>query len=206
MWHDDHQAATYNVAQTLREKPATMFGQTHMTATIDQTSGPVSIGMGTTIGPNAVIRGPAIIGDHVTIGPNVVITGTSHIHDNVTLANGAEIENSIIEAEANIGPYARIADSIVREAATVGAKVTVVTSAPDYRTVIVRDTNDDAHDTGLATLGCEIGEGANIGAGCIILPGRTIEPDTILGPGILVDRNMRSGRHWLRQDLGYRPL
>lgn len=206
MWHDDFQAATYDVAQTLRTKPATMFGQVHMTATIDQTAGPVSIGMGTKVGENTVIRGPVIIGDNVTIGPNVVITGTTRIGDSATIENGAEIEHSIIEAEATIGAYARIADSIVREAATVGPKVITVNIHPEYKTVVVHDDNYDRHDTGLSKLGCEIGEGVNVGAACIIMPGRSIEADSVIGPGVLIANNIRVGRWWLKQELGYRLL
>lgn len=66
----------------------------------------VSVGRGTTILPNTIIRGDSKIGSNCELGPNCLIDD-SEIRDNVKLVN-VQIENSVIENSADIGPYVHV--------------------------------------------------------------------------------------------------
>ncbi|HCP7719535.1 TPA: transferase [Escherichia coli] len=55
--------------------------------------------------------------------------------------------------------------------------------------------------TGCDKLGCYIGQRTRLGVQVVILPGRIIAPDTQIGPRIIVERNLASGKYSLRQEL-----
>lgn len=66
----------------------------------------VTIGEGTILLPNTIIRGACTIGEDCEIGPNVMLSG-------VTIGNGciiteAHIHDSVIEEGSDVGPYTHI--------------------------------------------------------------------------------------------------
>jgi NDP-sugar pyrophosphorylase family protein len=77
--------------------------------------GAVSIGKGTTIGPNTVITGPVVIGNDCTIGPNTVIMPNTSIGSRISLDPFTLIGNAIIMDDTIIGSHSRIIDTIVGE-------------------------------------------------------------------------------------------
>jgi glucose-1-phosphate thymidylyltransferase len=77
--------------------------------------GPVSIGKGTTIGPNTVITGPVVIGNDCTIGPNTVIMPNSSVGSRVRLDPFTMIGDAVIMDDTVIGSHSRIIDTIVGE-------------------------------------------------------------------------------------------
>ncbi len=84
-------------------------------------SGKVSLGQGTVLGPDVLIRGPAVIGkncslDHAYVGPY------TSIGNGVTLHN-TEIEHSIVLDDAYINTHQRIVDSIIGKDARVTSSV-----------------------------------------------------------------------------------
>jgi UDP-N-acetylglucosamine diphosphorylase / glucose-1-phosphate thymidylyltransferase / UDP-N-acetylgalactosamine diphosphorylase / glucosamine-1-phosphate N-acetyltransferase / galactosamine-1-phosphate N-acetyltransferase len=77
--------------------------------------GPVSIGKGTTIGPNTVITGPVVIGNDCTIGPNCIIMPNTSIGSRVILDPFTVLGNAIIMDDTAIGSHSRIIDTVVGE-------------------------------------------------------------------------------------------
>jgi glucose-1-phosphate thymidylyltransferase len=77
--------------------------------------GAVSIGKGTTIGPNTVITGPVVIGNDCTIGSNTVIMPNTSIGSRISLDPFTLIGNAIIMDDTIIGSHSRIIDTIVGE-------------------------------------------------------------------------------------------
>ena len=69
--------------------------------------GDVEIARDTTIDINVVIQGPCKIGSGVYIAPNCVIT-QSVLADNVRVHANTVIENSVLAAGVNVGPFARL--------------------------------------------------------------------------------------------------
>jgi glucose-1-phosphate thymidylyltransferase len=76
-----------------------------------QVQGLVSIGKGTKIGPDCLIRGPVIIGEHCVIENSYIGPYTS-IGDTVTIKD-TEVEHSIVFAGATIDTTRRIINSII---------------------------------------------------------------------------------------------
>lgn len=99
-------------------------------------------------------------GQDVVLEPNVYIGPWTSIEDNATIHASSYIEGAIIEAGAEVGPFARIRPkSVIGEGASVGNFIEI------NRSVI----KAGAKAKHAAYLGdAEIGEGANIGAGTII--------------------------------------
>ncbi|HFV5735641.1 TPA: acetyltransferase, partial [Escherichia coli] len=50
-------------------------------------------------------------------------------------------------------------------------------------------------------LGCYIGKKSKLGVQVIVLPGRQIKEDTIIGPRIIIERNLDKGKYFLKQEV-----
>jgi glucose-1-phosphate thymidylyltransferase len=77
--------------------------------------GPVSIGKGTTIGPNTVITGPVVIGNDCSIGPDCCIMPNTSIGSRVKLDPFTVIGDAIIMDDTAIGSHSHIIDTVVGE-------------------------------------------------------------------------------------------
>ncbi|MDH4272286.1 MAG: UDP-N-acetylglucosamine diphosphorylase/glucosamine-1-phosphate N-acetyltransferase, partial [Candidatus Aminicenantes bacterium] len=118
----------------------------------------VRIGPGTIIYPSVVIEGQTRIGAHCRIYPFVHLTD-AWLGDRVRVLSSTVIEESRIEREAQVGPFARFRPkSIVRPRAKVGNFVEMKNT----------DFGERSRAGHLSYLGDAIvEEGVNIGAGTI---------------------------------------
>jgi len=110
----------------LKNLPMTREGTTSRQTIIQ---GPVSIGKGTTIGPNTVITGPVVIGNDCTIGPNCVIIPNTSIGSRVILDPFTIVGDAIIMDDTAIGSHSRIIDAVAGERCTLADHTSVSTSA-----------------------------------------------------------------------------
>ena len=82
----------------------------------------VIVGKGTVLLPGTILRGSTEVGENCTIGPNVMLTD-SRVEDNVTI-NTAQVEDSLIRRNCEIGPYTHIRPHCdVGEGSKIGAFV-----------------------------------------------------------------------------------
>ncbi|OPW90943.1 acetyltransferase [Citrobacter sp. A316] len=167
---------------------------------IDETDGEVIIGSNTRICHGAVIKGPAVVGADCLIGNYVFIRPGTVIGNRVKIGFATEIKNAVIESEVSIGPQCFVGDSVIEHKVYLGAQVRTSNHRLDEQVVCVR-TQEGTISTGCIKLGCYIGQRSRLGVQVIILPGRIIAPGTQLGPRIIVERNLFSGKYSLRQDL-----
>ncbi|GFH42525.1 bifunctional protein GlmU [Lactococcus hodotermopsidis] len=117
----------------------------------------VTIGADTTIEPNVVITGQTVIGRAVNITAGSRIDN-SHLHHQTEVRNST-VEDSVIEAGANVGPYAHLRpNTILHENVHVGNFVEVKASSLGSGTKAGHLTY-----IGNAT----VGEHVNFGAGTI---------------------------------------
>lgn len=86
--------------------------------------GAVSIGKGTTIGPNSTVIGPVAIGEDCEIGPNCVVLPETSIGARVKVEPFTLIERSLILDDAHIGSHTRIADAVVGIGSHIGDHAT----------------------------------------------------------------------------------
>jgi len=138
----------------------------------------VSIGVDTEIWPHCFIQGKTRIGAGCRIENGVVIKD-SVIGDGVHIKSFSVIENSRIEEEAVVGPFAR-----VRPASRIGKRAKL----GNFVEMKKADLGEGAKASHLAYLGdATIGAGANIGCGTITCnyDGKN-KHRTVIGPGVFV--------------------
>jgi NDP-sugar pyrophosphorylase family protein len=78
-------------------------------------SGVVSIGAGTSIGPNATITGPVVIGEDCEIGPGACILPNTSVGSRVTVEPFTVLGESLIMDDTSIGSHSRILHAVIGE-------------------------------------------------------------------------------------------
>ncbi|MBQ7109154.1 MAG: UDP-N-acetylglucosamine pyrophosphorylase [Clostridia bacterium] len=153
----------------------------------------VYVGENVTIAPTATIHGPTIIGNNTEIRPGAYIRGNVIIGDNCVIGNSTEIKNSILLDKVQVPHYNYIGDSILGNRAHMGAGAVCSNLKADGSNVVVR--GDVLYRTGLRKLGGILGDGADIGCGCVLNPGTVIGKNTSVYPmtalrGVLPDNSI----------------
>lgn len=93
----------------------------------------VTVGAGTLLLPNTILRGNTTIGENCEIGPSTMITDCTLGHR--VVVNASQCIGSTIEDEANIGPFA-----FVRPESTIGKRVRVGNFVEVKNSTIGEDT------------------------------------------------------------------
>ncbi|MHB1261297.1 MAG: bifunctional sugar-1-phosphate nucleotidylyltransferase/acetyltransferase [Thermoplasmatota archaeon] len=122
--------------------------------------GDVYVSAGARIGPNAYLRGPIAIGAKAHIGA------------------ATELKNAIVMAGGHAPHLNYVGDSILGEGCNLGAGTIVANLRHDDATVRVHHKGKRI-DTGRRKFGAIVGDGAKTGINASLNPG------TILGPGVL---------------------
>ena len=176
--------------------------EVHPTAILE---GDVRVGPGSRICAHARIVGPVRIGAGVMVGDHAMVRGPTIIRDHVALGFATEVKASRIADDVRIGPQCFIADSIVEEAAYLGAQVRTSNHRLDGAHVSVM-VDGRLVASGHEKLGAQIGARAALGIQCIVLPGRMVPADSLFGPRITIEKNLPPGRYRLAQSLACDPL
>lgn len=149
--------------------------------------GDVSIGDDCIIGPNCLLRnsaiGPscritgaviedAVLGTGVTVGPYAHIRSGTHLEDNVHMGNFAEVKNSYLGRNTRMDHFSYVGDAMV------GANVNIGAGA-------VTCDEDGERNT-------EIGEGALIGGGAMLVAPIRIGPGAQIGAGAVVTHDVEA--------------
>jgi NDP-sugar pyrophosphorylase family protein len=133
------------------------------------------------IAPTAFIEGPAII------GPNTDIRHGAFIRKNVITGNGCvignstEVKNALLFDGVQIPHFNYVGDSILGFKAHLGAGAILSNFRFDGKNIAVR-TGHAKFDSGRNKLGSLIGDHAEIGANCVILPGSIIGKNVQIYP------------------------
>ena len=127
--------------------------------------GDVVVGAGSRVGPNAYLRGPTAIGAGCHVGA------------------ATEVKASVLLAGANAPHLNYVGDSVLGEGCNLGAGTVVANLRHDDAPVRVHHRGKVV-DTGRRKFGAIVGDGAKTGVNSSLNPG------TILGPGVLVPAGM----------------
>ena len=120
--------------------------------------GSLQMGTDISIDINCVFEGDVELGSNVVIGPNCVIQN-SRIGDGVEIKANTVIENTVIEANAIVGPFARLRPG------TVLAENSKVGNFVETKKTVLGKGSKINH---LSYVGdAVLGEGVNVGAGTI---------------------------------------
>ena len=150
---------------------------------------PVEIGEGTVVRSGSYIIGPVKIGKNSRIGPNCFIRPYTSIGDHCHIGNAVEVKNSIIMDHSNAPHLNYVGDSIVGENSNLGAG-TITANLRHDRGNIKVEIKGKLEDSGRHKLGAIIGHGVKTGINVSIYPGRKIGSGSLVGPGVVVDRNV----------------
>jgi UDP-N-acetylglucosamine diphosphorylase/glucosamine-1-phosphate N-acetyltransferase len=133
----------------------------HPTATIglgvilDATDGPIVIGRGARIMPNAVIMGPVVIGN------DSIVKASAKIYEGTTIGPvckvGGEIENAIFQGYANKQHDGYVGHSFIGEWCNLGADTNTSDLKNDYSNVRVQIEGEEI-DTGSMFVGLLLGD------------------------------------------------
>ncbi len=150
---------------------------------------PVEVGEGTVIRSGAYVIGPVKIGRNSRIGPNCFIRPYTSIGDNCHVGNAVEVKNSIIMDNSNAPHLNYVGDSIIGEDTNLGAG-TITANLRHDRGNIKVEVKGRLEDSGRHKLGAIIGHRVKVGINVTIYPGRKIGSGSLIGPGVIVDRNV----------------
>lgn len=140
----------------------------------------ILIGKDVKIYPGVVIEGPAIIGSGSEIRPGAFIRGSVITGEGCVIGNSTELKNCILMDRAQVPHYNYVGDSILGKGAHMGAGAVCSNLKADKRNVVVH--GDKEYETGLKKFGAILGDGADVGCGCVLNPGTVIGKNTSVYP------------------------
>ena len=160
------------------------------------------ISSGAKISKTSVIEGPCIIEEGVVVDDFCKIKGPVYVGKNSFVGMGSLVRNSVLEHNTKIGFNCEVdksyfagndkishhnvlLDSILGQNVWFGGYSGTANVLLDRKNIRYK-TNDSLVDTGTDHFGSVIGDNCCIGASVIILPGRKIQPNTLIQSGTIV--------------------
>ena len=146
---------------------------------------PVRIGDGCTIGVGCVLYAGSQIGGKVFIADGAQVREKCTIGECVIIGRGVTVEN-----ECTVGDYTKLQAHVYLCAwCDVGDHV--------FMAPMVATTNDNflgrTKERFKYRRGPTVQTGARIGGNAIVLPGKTVEREAVVGAGAVVTKNVREG-------------
>ena len=132
----------------------------------------VLVGRDVKIAPTAVIEGTAVIGHGTVLRPGAYLRGGVLIGEGAGSGNSTELKNCIIMNRAQVPHYNYVGDSVLGRGAHMGAGAVCSNLKSDGKNVVIHGKRD--YETGLRKVGAFLGDGADIGCGCVLSPGTVV--------------------------------
>lgn len=140
----------------------------------------VLVGKNVKIHPSAVIEPPCIIGTGTEVRPGAYLRGAVITGEGCVLGNSSEFKNCVLLDRVQTPHYNYVGDSILGNGAHMGAGAICSNLKADGSTVVIHSAEEI--DTGLRKIGGILGDGADIGCGCVLNPGTVIGKNTSVYP------------------------
>lgn len=140
----------------------------------------VLVGKNVKIYPTSTIEGPAIIGEGTQIRPGAFIRGAVITGANCVIGNSTELKNCILLENVQVPHYNYVGDSILGNNVHMGAGAICSNLKADGKAVVIHGDTD--YETGIRKIGGILGDGADIGCGCVLNPGTVIGKGTSVYP------------------------
>jgi glucose-1-phosphate thymidylyltransferase len=147
--------------------------------------GDVSIGKDTKIYSGCYIVGPVIIGEGCEIGPNACIFPSTTIGNNTVVHPFSEIRNSVIMDNTHISSSSFISNSIISRGNIIGSNFSSMTGSS---TIEIEQEFKQLKD-----LGTMMGEDCTIGSHVVIDPGIIIGRKCSIASMKRITKNISSG-------------
>ncbi|OLE89817.1 MAG: hypothetical protein AUF79_11425 [Crenarchaeota archaeon 13_1_20CM_2_51_8] len=153
--------------------------------------GSVSMAEGSLVKSGSYIEGPVFIGEDSVVGPNAYLRPGTSLGKEVKVGAGCEVKNSIVMDDAKIPHLSYVGDSVLGNAASLGAG-TITANLKFNDSNVMSKVKTRLVDTGQRKLGAIIGDGAKTGINVSIFPGVKIGADAWIGPGATVKTDVPS--------------
>ncbi|HET7204409.1 MAG TPA: bifunctional UDP-N-acetylglucosamine diphosphorylase/glucosamine-1-phosphate N-acetyltransferase GlmU, partial [Steroidobacteraceae bacterium] len=167
--------------------------------------GPVQVGRDVVIDVNVILEGTVRIGNRVRIGPNAFIRDCE-IGDDVEILPNCVLDHARVGARAIVGPFARLRpEAVLGEEVHVGNFVEVKKSElkrgakANHLTYLGDATIGEKVNVGAGTITCnydgvnkwrtEIGDGAFIGSGTMLVAPVKVGAEATIGAGSTITRD-----------------
>ena len=128
--------------------------------------GPISVGENTKIYAGSYISGPVVIGDGCEIGPNACIFPSTTIGNNAVVHPFSEIRNSVIMNDVHIGSNSFVSHSVIGRGSVIGGNFS---SIAGKATIEIEEEFNK-----LDNIGVMIAEDCVIGSNVVVEPGMLI--------------------------------
>ena len=132
----------------------------------------VLVGRDVKIAPTAVIAGTAVVGHGTVLRPGAYLRGGVLIGEGCVIGNSTELKNCLIMNRAQVPHYNYVGDSVLGRGAHMGAGAVCSNLKSDGKNVVIHGKRD--YETGLRKVGAFLGDGADIGCGCVLSPGTVV--------------------------------
>lgn len=146
--------------------------------------GDVSVGKDTTIYSGCYIVGPVIIGEGCEVGPNACIFPSTTIGNNSVIHPFSQVRNSVIMNDVHIGSNSFIKNSIVGRGTILGNNFSSIDGASVLEI--------EGEFKKLESIGTMIGEDCNIGSHVVVEPGKIIGRKCKIAPMKKIIENISS--------------
>jgi len=170
----------------LRGQRGEVHGEVEVGAYIEDN---VYVGKSSRIRSGSYILGPTYIGKDCDIGPNCFIRPCTSIGDDVRIGNAVEVKNSIIMDHTNIGHLSYVGDSVIGSNCNLGAGTTIANLRLDEKPIKM-EVGGRVISSGRRKLGTIIADNVRTGINCTINVGVKIGPDSAVGPGAVVHKDV----------------
>ena len=154
--------------------------------------GSVVLEEGSVVKAGSRLEGPLIVGRGCEIGPNAYLRPFSSLGENVKVGAACEVKNSIIMAETKIPHLSYVGDSIVGEGCSLGAG-TITANLRFDNAQVKSKVRGALVDSNRRKLGAILGDGVRTGINVSIFPGVKVGSGAWLGPGAIVEKDVVSG-------------
>ena len=140
----------------------------------------VLVGENVKIYPTATIEAPVVIGSGSEVRPGAFLRGNVITGEKCVIGNSTELKNCILLDYVQVPHYNYVGDSILGNRAHTGAGTICSNLKTDGKAVIIH--GDEDYETGLRKVGAILGDGADVGCGCVLNPGTVIGKNTSVYP------------------------
>ncbi|MCA9386136.1 NTP transferase domain-containing protein [Candidatus Dojkabacteria bacterium] len=160
------------------------------------------------IAENVTIKGDVIIESGVKIFEGAVIRGPAYIGKNTIIGNGALVRNSMIGNNSVVGFATEVSrsyvgndtwfhknyigDSIIEHNVSFGSNAVTANLRLDEDEIYAM-VKGEKIPTGTTKLGTIVGSNTRIGVGAMIMPGVKIGSDSVVGPMVVVQKDISAG-------------
>ena len=132
------------------------------------------------VAKSALICGPCIIGKGTEVRHCAYIRGSVIVGDGCVIGNSTEVKNAIIFDNCQCPHYNYVGDSVLGNHSHLGAGSICSNLKSDGKSVVIHAEEDI--ETGLRKVGGMLGDGADIGCGCVLNPGTVVGKGTSVYP------------------------